>query len=30
VDAALLSHLYGTPIRVAHTPQGEFYMRTAL
>jgi zinc/manganese transport system ATP-binding protein len=30
VDDALLSHLYGTPIRVAHTPQGELYMRSTL
>ena len=29
VDDALLSHLYGTPIRVVHTPQGEMYMRSA-
>ncbi|MBO0864038.1 MAG: ABC transporter ATP-binding protein [Mycobacterium sp.] len=30
VDDALLSHLYGTPIEVAHTPQGELYMRSVL
>jgi len=30
VDDALLTHLYGTPIQVAHTPQGEMYMRSAL
>ena len=30
VDDALLSHLYGTPIQVAHTPHGEPYMRSAL
>lgn len=29
-DDALLSHLYGTPIEVAHTPQGELYMRSVL
>ena len=28
VDAELLTHLYGTPIQVAHTPQGELYMRS--
>jgi zinc/manganese transport system ATP-binding protein len=27
VDETLLSHLYGTPIQVVHTPQGELYMR---
>ncbi|MEU0495879.1 ABC transporter ATP-binding protein [Mycobacterium sp. NPDC006124] len=26
-DDALLSHLYGTPIHVMHTPQGELYTR---
>jgi zinc/manganese transport system ATP-binding protein len=26
----LLTHLYGTPVRVAHTPQGELYMRSVL
>jgi len=30
VDDALLTHLYGTPIEVAHTPQGELYMRSLL
>jgi zinc/manganese transport system ATP-binding protein len=30
VDDALLTHLYGAPIRVAHTPQGELYMRSIL
>jgi zinc/manganese transport system ATP-binding protein len=30
VDEALLTHLYGTPIEVAHTPQGEMYMRSVL
>jgi zinc/manganese transport system ATP-binding protein len=30
VDDELLTHLYGTPIRVAHTPQGHLYMRSAL
>jgi zinc/manganese transport system ATP-binding protein len=30
VDDALLTHLYGTPIQVAHTPQGELYMRSTL
>lgn len=29
-DAALLTQLYDTPIQVAHTPEGELYMRTAL
>jgi zinc/manganese transport system ATP-binding protein len=29
-DDALLSHLYGTPIQVAHTPHGETYMRMML
>lgn len=27
VDVDLLSHLYGTQIEIAHTPQGELYMR---
>lgn len=30
VDDTLLTHLYGTPVRVAHTPQGELYMRSTL
>ena len=30
VDDALLSHIYGTPIEVAHTPLGELYMRSVL
>ena len=30
VDDALLTHLYGTPIRVAHTAQGDLYMRSVL
>jgi zinc/manganese transport system ATP-binding protein len=30
VDDELLTHLYGTPIRVAHTPQGHLYMRSVL
>jgi zinc/manganese transport system ATP-binding protein len=30
VDDALLTHLYGTPIRVAQTPQGELYLRSVL
>ena len=30
VDDTLLTHLYGAPIRVAHTPQGELYMRSIL
>ncbi|TGD85522.1 ATP-binding cassette domain-containing protein [Mycolicibacterium sp. CH28] len=30
VDDRLLTHLYGTPIQVAHTPQGELYMRSQL
>ena len=30
VDDALLSHLYGTPIEVAHTPLGDLYMRSVL
>ena len=29
VDDALLTHLYGTPVQVVHTPQGEPYMRSA-
>ena len=28
VDEELLTHLYGTRIQVAHTPQGELYMRS--
>lgn len=28
VEEALLSHLYGTPIQVVRTPQGELYMRS--
>lgn len=28
VDEDLLSHLYGTPIQVVRTPQGELYMRS--
>jgi zinc/manganese transport system ATP-binding protein len=28
VEEELLTHLYGTPIQVAHTPQGELYMRS--
>ena len=28
VDDDLLTHLYGSPIRVVHTPQGELYMRS--
>jgi zinc/manganese transport system ATP-binding protein len=27
VDPTLLSHLYGTPVEVVHTPQGELYTR---
>jgi zinc/manganese transport system ATP-binding protein len=27
VDADLLSHLYGTPMRVVRTPQGELFTR---
>jgi zinc/manganese transport system ATP-binding protein len=27
VDEALLTHLYGTPIEVVHTPQGDLYVR---
>jgi zinc/manganese transport system ATP-binding protein len=30
VDDVLLSHLYGTPIEVAHTPQGQLYLRNVL
>ena len=30
VDEALLTHLYGTPIEIAHTPQGDMYMRSVL
>lgn len=30
VEEALLSHLYGTPIQVVRTPQGELYMRSTL
>jgi zinc/manganese transport system ATP-binding protein len=30
VDDELLTHLYGTPIRVAHTAQGDMYMRSVL
>ncbi|ORW29834.1 ABC transporter [Mycobacterium paraense] len=30
VDDSLLTHLYGIPIQVAHTPHGELYMRSAL
>ena len=30
VDDELLTHLYGTPIRVAHTAQGDLYMRSVL
>ncbi|OBH02471.1 ABC transporter [Mycobacterium sp. E2699] len=30
VDEALLTHLYGTPIEVAHTLHGELYMRSTL
>lgn len=30
VDDALLSHIYGTPIEVAHTPLGDLYMRSVL
>jgi zinc/manganese transport system ATP-binding protein len=29
VDEELLTHLYGTRIQVAHTPQGDLYMRSA-
>lgn len=28
VDSELLTHMYGTPIKVAHTLQGELYMRS--
>lgn len=27
VDEGLLSHLYGTPVEVVHTPQGDLYVR---
>ena len=30
IDDALLTHLYGTPVRVAHTAQGDLYMRSVL
>ncbi|OBI83363.1 metal ABC transporter ATP-binding protein [Mycobacterium sp. 1245805.9] len=30
VDEALLTHLYGTPIEVAHTLHGQLYMRSTL
>lgn len=30
IDDSLLTHLYGTPIRVAHTAQGDMYMRGVL
>jgi zinc/manganese transport system ATP-binding protein len=30
IDDALLSRLYGTPIKVAYTPDGELYMRSVL
>ena len=30
VDDDLLTHLYGAPVRVVHTPQGELYMRSVL
>jgi len=30
VDEELLTHLYGTPIQVAHTPHGELYMQSTL
>jgi zinc/manganese transport system ATP-binding protein len=30
VDDALLTDLYGTPIRVTHMPHGELFMRSAL
>jgi zinc/manganese transport system ATP-binding protein len=30
VDDVLLTDLYGTPIRVTHTPHGELFMRSAL
>ncbi len=30
VDDALLTRLYGTPIRVAHTAEGELYVRSVL
>jgi zinc/manganese transport system ATP-binding protein len=28
VDSELLTHMYGTPIKVAHTLQGDLYMRS--
>ncbi|MDY6995207.1 MAG: ABC transporter ATP-binding protein [Actinomycetota bacterium] len=28
VDSELLTHMYGTPVKVAHTLQGELYMRS--
>jgi zinc/manganese transport system ATP-binding protein len=30
VEDELLTHLYGTPIRVGNTPQGQLYMRSVL
>lgn len=30
IDDSLLTHLYGTPVRVAHTAQGDLYMRSVL
>ncbi|MBU3749969.1 MAG: ATP-binding cassette domain-containing protein [Mycobacterium sp.] len=30
VDDELLTHLYGAPIQVVHTPQGQLYMRSVL
>jgi zinc/manganese transport system ATP-binding protein len=30
LDDALLSHIYGTPIEVAHTPHGELYIRSVV
>ncbi len=29
VDDTLLTHLYGTPVEVVHTPQGDLYVRRA-
>lgn len=29
VDSELLTHMYGTPIKVAHTLQGDLYMRSS-
>ena len=29
VEADLLTHMYGTPIKVAHTLQGDLYMRSS-